>query len=47
MDNMFTYRSLRRGILFNLGLVIRPAFDISIVIFLGYHINFFGLLLNR
>jgi hypothetical protein len=52
MDNMFTYRSPRRGILFifNLGLgigLIGPAFDISIVIFWGYPINFFGLLLNR
>lgn len=50
MDNMFTYGSLRRGILFNLGLgigLIGPAFYISIVIFWGYHINFFGLLLNR
>jgi len=47
---MFTYGSLRRDILFYLGLgigVIGPVFDIFIVIFLGYHINFFGLLLNR
>lgn len=36
--------------IFNLGLgigLIGPAFDISIVIFWGYPINFFGLLLNR
>lgn len=35
---------------FYLGLgigVIRPAFDISILSLFGYHIHFFGLLLNR
>jgi len=27
--------------------VIRPAFDISTLSLIGYHIDFFGLLLNR